>query len=168
MRGQTAPTRSPLSRPARSIAHALPFQIRFPRSGLYISVIPPLALGVGVGVLAAIMGVGGAFILAPAMIYLLRMPTSVVVGTVQFQVLVVAATVTVLQALITQKVDILLALLLMTGGVIGAQFGARFGARLPAEQLRAVLAVIVLITGMKLLWDLAAPPEELYVIGGAL
>jgi uncharacterized membrane protein YfcA len=167
IRGRKAHAQSPLNRPARTIAHRLPFQLRFPRSGLFISVIPPLALGIGVGVLAAIMGIGGAFILAPAMIYLLRMPTNVVVGTTQFQVLVTAATVTVLQALITQKVDILLAALLMAGGVIGAQFGARFGARLPAEQLRAVLAVIVLATGLKLLWDLAAPPDEFYVIGGA-
>jgi uncharacterized membrane protein YfcA len=168
IRGRTAPMRSPLTRASRSIAHRLPFQMRFPRSGLYISVIPPLVLGVGVGVLAAIMGVGGAFILAPAMIYLLRMPTNVVIGTVQFQVLVTAAVVTILQATITQKVDILLAALLIVGGVVGAQFGARFGARLPAEQLRAVLAVIVLITGMKLLWDLVAPPDELYVITGVL
>jgi uncharacterized membrane protein YfcA len=167
IRGRTSTMSSRLSRSARTIAHWLPFQLRFPRSGLYISVIPPLALGVGVGVLAAIMGIGGAFILAPAMIYLLRMPTAVVVGTTQFQVLVTAATVTVLQASITQKVDILLAVILIAGGVVGAQFGARFGARLPAEQLRAALAVIVLVTGLKLLWDLAAPPDELYVIGSA-
>jgi uncharacterized membrane protein YfcA len=116
-------------------------------------------------VLAAIMGVGGAFILAPAMIYLLRMPTNVVVGTSQFQVLVVAAVTTVLQATITQKVDVLLSLLLVLGGVIGAQYGARLGARMPAEQLRFWLAIIVLLAGLKLLWDLVSPPSEFYVIG---
>ncbi|MGE0830509.1 MAG: sulfite exporter TauE/SafE family protein [Hyphomonadaceae bacterium] len=164
IRTRTGTAASPFSRPARTIAHRLPFQIRFPRSGLYISVIPPLALGFGVGVLAAIMGIGGAFILAPAMIYLLRMPTNVVIGTSQFQVLVVAAVVTLLQASITQKVDILLAILLITGGVVGAQFGARMGSRMPAEQLRAALAILVLAAGLKLLWDLVTPPAELYVL----
>jgi uncharacterized membrane protein YfcA len=165
IRSRTSAATSPFARPVRTLAHKLPFQIRFPRSGLYISVIPPLVLGASVGVLAAIMGVGGAFILAPAMIYLLRMPTNVVVGTSQFQVLVVAAVTTVLQATITQKVDVLLSLLLVLGGVIGAQYGARLGARMPAEQLRFWLAIIVLLAGLKLLWDLVSPPSEFYVIG---
>ncbi|MGE0045410.1 MAG: sulfite exporter TauE/SafE family protein [Hyphomonadaceae bacterium] len=167
IRTRTSTISTPFARPARTIAHRLPFQLRFPRSGLYISVIPPLVLGFGVGVLAAIMGVGGAFVLAPAMIYLLRMPTNVVVGTSQFQVLIVAAVVTILQATMTQQVDVLLAAFLIVGGVIGAQFGARLGARLPAEQLRAVLAVLVLIAGLKLLWDLVTPPSELFVLGVA-
>lgn len=150
---------------SNTFAQKLPFLMRFPRSGLYISVLPPLALGFGVGVLAAIMGIGGAFILAPAMIYLLRMPTNVVIGTAQFQVLIVAAVVTLLQATVTQKVDVLLAVLMITGGVVGAQFGARFGARLPAEQLRAALALVVLGAGLKILFDLVRPPAELFVLG---
>ncbi len=164
IRGKGAHTPSLFNRPARTISHKLPFLMRFPDSGLYISVLPPLALGAGVGVLAAIMGIGGAFILAPAMIYLLRMPTNVVIGTSQFQVLVISGLVTVLQATITQTVDIALALLLIAGGVVGAQFGARLGARLPAEQLRAVLALIILAAGLKLMWDLVTFPDELYVL----
>jgi uncharacterized membrane protein YfcA len=165
IRARVSSVSSPFARPARTIAHKLPFQIRFPRSGLYISVIPPLVLGAGVGVLSAIMGVGGAFVLAPAMIYLLRMPTNVVIGTSQVQVLVVAAVTTVLQATITQKVDITLSLLLIVGGVIGAQYGARLGARLPAEQLRFWLAFVVLGACAKLLFDLSTRPHELYVLG---
>ncbi|MBI1185727.1 MAG: TSUP family transporter [Alphaproteobacteria bacterium] len=164
MRAAGKPIARPAPRPSYTAFNKLPFLMRFPRSGLYISVLPPLALGFGVGVLAAIMGVGGAFILAPAMIYLLRMPTNVVIGTSLLQVLIVAAVVTLLQATITQKVDMLLAAILIVGGVIGAQLGARLGARLPGEQLRAALAIVVFGAAAKLLWDLLTPPAYLYVL----
>ncbi len=167
LRGRrTAQGRSALSHGVRTIAHILPLRMRFPRSGLYISIIPPLALGFGVGALAAIMGVGGGFVLVPAMIYLLRMPTNVVIGTSLFQVLIVATLVTVLQASVTQTVDILLAALMMTGGVIGAQMGARLGARLRAEQLRAALGALLLLSSIKFLLDLVLTPDELFTLGG--
>jgi uncharacterized membrane protein YfcA len=130
MRGRKGGGVSILRRPARTIAHTLPFRLAFPRSGLYISVIPPLVLGFLIGALAGIMGIGGGFILIPAMIYLLRMPTNVVVGTSLFQVLIISALVVMLQSAATQNVDLVLAALLMLGGVIGAQIGARVGAGL--------------------------------------
>lgn len=166
MRGRTAKGVSVLRRPARTIAHTLPFRIRFPRSGLYISIIPPLALGFGVGALAAIMGVGGGFALIPAMIYLLRMPTNVVVGTSLFQVLIVASLIVVLQSAATQTVDLVLAGLLMAGGVIGAQLGARLGAGLKGEHIRALLGAILVAASLKFLGDIVIPPDELYVLGG--
>jgi uncharacterized membrane protein YfcA len=168
MRGRTHRGVSILRRPARTIAHRLPFRIAFPRSGLYISVIPPLALGYGVGALAAVMGIGGGFILIPAMIYLLRMPTNVVVGTSLFQVLIVTSLVVILQSAATQTVDLVLAALLMLGGVVGAQLGARMGARLKGEQIRALLGFLLVLASLKFLWDLIVPPEELYVLGGGL
>lgn len=142
----------------------LPLRIRFRQSNLYISVIPPLIIGFFVGIMAAIMGVGGGFIMVPAMIYILRMPTNVVIGTSLFQIIFVTASVTVLHAMENQTVDILLATLLMVGGVIGAQFGAVVGQRLRSEQLRALLALIVLGVGLKLLFDLLRQPDELYSI----
>lgn len=155
-----------LSRPTRvrNLIHTLPFRMRFQRSGLYISVIPPLVIGAAVGVLAAIMGIGGGFILAPAMIYLLRAPTRVVIGTGLLQILIVTALVTVLQATQTKTVDLVLAALLILGGVVGAQFGARVGAGLRAEHLRAVLGLVVLATGLKLLTDLVFTPTELFTL----
>ncbi len=149
----------------RGFAHRLPLRMRFPQSGLYISAIPPLGIGVVTGVLAAIMGVGGGFIAVPAMIYLLRMPTNVVVGTSLFSIIIIAALVTVLQSAQTQTVDLVLAALLIVGGVVGAQLGARVGARLKAEELRVILSVVVLGTALRLLWDLIATPAELYVLG---
>ncbi len=156
---------SPVAQGARMIAHVLPLRLRFPRSGLYISILPPLALGFGVGALAAVMGVGGGFILVPAMIYLLRMPTNVVIGTSLFQVLIVSTLVVILQSSVTQTVDIVLSALLMLGGVIGAQLGARVGARLRAEQLRAALGAILVATSLKFLWDLVVRPAELFTLG---
>ena len=144
--------------------HGLPFKMRFHKSKLYISVLPPLAVGFTVGVLAAIMGVGGGFIMIPAMIYLLGMPTSVVIGTSLFQIIFVTANVTFLHSVTNQTVDIVLALLLVTGAVIGAQFGARAGVRLRGEQLRALLAVIVLAVCGKLLFDLVVEPADLFSI----
>ncbi len=168
IRGRSTRGVSILRRPARTVAHTLPFRIAFPRSGLYISVIPPLALGFAIGTLAAIMGIGGGFILIPAMIYLLRMPTNVVVGTSLFQVLIVSSLVVVLQSAATRTVDLVLAALLMLGGVIGAQFGARIGAGLKNEQIRGLLGILLILASLKFLWDLVIPPVEPYVLGGGL
>ena len=141
--------------------HGLPLKMRFRRSKLYISAILPLALGAFVGILAAIMGVGGGFIMVPAMIYLLGMPTSVVVGTSLFQIIFVTANVTLLQSIQTQTVDFLLAGLLLFGAVIGAQFGSRAGALLRGEQLRGLLALMVLTVCIKIGYDLVVRPEDL-------
>ena len=141
--------------------HGLPLKMRFRRSKLYISAILPLALGAFVGILAAIMGVGGGFIMVPAMIYLLGMPTSVVVGTSLFQIIFVTANVTLLQSIQTQTVDFLLAGLLLFGAVIGAQFGSRAGALLRGEQLRGLLALLVLAVCIKIGYDLVGRPEDL-------
>ena len=144
--------------------HGLPLKMRFRRSKLYISALMPLAIGFLVGILAALMGVGGGFIMVPAMIYLLGMPTSVVVGTSLFQIIFVTANVTFLQAVNTQTVDVVLALLLLVGAVIGAQFGSMFSTRLKGEQLRGLLALMVLGVCAKLGVDLVATPEDLYSI----
>jgi uncharacterized protein len=138
--------------------HGLPFKMRFHKSRLYVSALLPLFVGVLVGVLAAIMGVGGGFIMVPAMIYLIGMPTSVVAGTSLFQILFVVANVTFLQAWQNQTVDILLALLLLVGSVLGVQVGIRLGAKLPSEQFRVLLAILVLLTCGKLAFDLVATP----------
>ncbi|WP_421785636.1 sulfite exporter TauE/SafE family protein [Hyphobacterium sp.] len=148
----------------RRLIDRLPFKTRFPASGLYLSVIPPIVIGFFVGTLAAIMGVGGGFIMVPAMIYILRMPTSVVVGTSLFQILFVTALTTFLQATQNQTVDLVLALLLIVGGVIGAQLGARAGRRVKAEELRIALALMVLAVCAKLGWDLVATPSDLFAI----
>jgi uncharacterized membrane protein YfcA len=144
--------------------HGLPLKMRFRVSGLYISVIPPLIVGVAVGVLAAIMGVGGGFIMVPAMIYLLGMPTKVVVGTSLFQIIFVTAFTTMLHATTNYTVDIVLAVLLLLGGVIGAQIGTRIGVKMKAEQLRILLALMVLIVCGKLALELLLEPAELYSI----
>ena len=141
--------------------HGLPFKMRFRRSKLYISAILPLSIGAFVGVLAAIMGVGGGFIMVPAMIYLLGMPTSVVVGTSLFQIIFVTANVTLLQSIQTQTVDFILAGLLLFGAVIGAQFGSRAGALLRGEQLRGLLALLVLAVCAKIGYDLVVRPDDL-------
>lgn len=145
----------------------LPLKTRFAASGLYISVIPPIAIGLLVGTLAAVMGVGGGFIMVPAMIYLLRMPTNVVVGTSLFQILFVTALTTFLQAKDNQTVDIVLALSLIVGGVIGAQIGVQAGRRVKAEALRAALAAMVLAVCAKLGWDLVAVPLDLYSVNAS-
>jgi uncharacterized membrane protein YfcA len=142
--------------------HKLPLKIKFRASGLYISVIPPMLVGIVVGVLAAIMGVGGGFIMVPAMIYLLGMPTKVVIGTSLFQILFVSAFTTMMHAITNQSVDVMLALLLIVGGVIGAQIGSRLGARLKAEQLRILLALLVILVAGKLGLDLLLRPSELF------
>ena len=145
--------------------HGLPLKMRFRKSKLYISALLPLAVGFLVGILSAIMGVGGGFILVPAMIYLLGMPTAVVIGTSLFQIVFVTANVTFLQAVQNQTVDALLALILLTGAVVGAQFGSRLTGKIPGEQLRALLAVVVLAVGIKLVFDLVTPPDDLYSLG---
>jgi uncharacterized membrane protein YfcA len=155
--------------PRRSGQHnwwdGLPLKLRFHRSKLYISAVPPFLLGVFVGLLAAIMGVGGGFILVPAMIYLLRVPTSVVVGTSLFQITFLTAATTVLHASRNQTVDVVLAILLMIGGVIGAQLGAAAGVKLKAEHLRFLLAALVLLVGVRFAWQLVVQPADLYSVG---
>ena len=142
--------------------HGLPFKMRFKVSHLYTSIIPPILIGFFVGILAAIIGVGGGFIMGPAMIYLLRMPTNVVIGTSLFQIIFVSAAVTIMHAVKNQTVDVVLATILIIGGVVGAQIGARLGQKLRGEQLRALLALIVLGVGLKMLSDLLFMPAEIY------
>ncbi|MBK5912445.1 permease [Rhodothalassium salexigens] len=155
----------PRRRAHRGIAHRLPLRMRFHKSKLYVSVLAPLAIGMLVGVLAAIMGVGGGFIMVPAMIYILGMPTNVVIGTSLFQIIFVTALTTVLHSVSTQTVDILLAMLLLVGAVVGAQVGARVGMKLKAEQLRALLALMVLAVGARMAYGLLVPPADLYSLG---
>ncbi|MEL6126331.1 MAG: sulfite exporter TauE/SafE family protein [Pseudomonadota bacterium] len=147
--------------------HGLPLRMRFRASNLYISAIPPCVVGLAVGVLAAIMGVGGGFIMVPAMIYLLGMPTNVVVGTSLFQIMFVTGFTTLMHATQNYTVDAALALLLLLGGVVGAQIGAQLGVRLRGEQLRILLAIMVLAVCAKLLFDLVATPSELFSLGVA-
>src|SRR5580704_17618377 len=144
--------------------HGLPLKTRFRKSQLYISALVPIGLGFAVGILSAVMGIGGGFLMIPAMIYMLGMPTTMVPGTSLLQIIFVAANVTILQAYTNRTVDAVLALLLLVGGVIGAQFGTRFGTRLRGEQLRFLLALIVLAVAAKLALDLTARPDDLYAI----
>ena len=155
----------PPKRRKHTWVHALPFKMKFRVSGLYISVIPPVMVGILVGILAAIMGVGGGFIMVPAMIYLLGMPTKVVVGTSLFQIIFVTAFTTLLHATTNFTVDMVLAVLLLVGGVIGAQIGTQIGTKLKAEQLRILLAIMVLAVCGKLAFDLLVEPAELYSLG---
>jgi hypothetical protein len=140
--------------------HGWPLKMRFHRSKLYISAIPPVLLGLLIGLLSVVMGVGGGFILIPAMIYLLRVPTSIVIGTSLFQIIFVAAFATLLHAITNQSVDAILALLLIAGGVIGAQFGVRYGERLRSDWLRLCLAALVLMICLRLGLDLLIPPSD--------
>jgi uncharacterized membrane protein YfcA len=144
--------------------HGLPLKTRFRRSKLYISALLPTGLGFVVGVLSAILGIGGGFLLVPAMIYMLGMPTAMVPGTSLLQIIFVAANVTFLQAYTNRTVDAVLALLLLVGGVFGAQIGTRFGTRLRGEQLRFLLALLVLAVAAKLAFDLTVRPADLYSI----
>ena len=148
--------------------HGLPLKLRFRRSKLYISAIAPFVLGALAGLLAAIMGIGGGFILVPAMIYLLGMSTSLAIGTSLFQIMFVTAIVTVMHAATNRTVDLVLAMLLLAGAVIGAQFGSRAGARLRGEQLRGLLALMVLGVSVKLAVDLTVEPDELYSVAPLL
>jgi uncharacterized membrane protein YfcA len=145
--------------------HGLPFKMRFRRSKLYISALLPLTIGVFVGILSAIMGVGGGFIMVPAMIYLLGMPTSVVVGTSLFQIIFVTANVTFLQSVNNQTVDVLLALTLIASSVVGAQFGTMIGVKMRSEHLRGLLGLVVLAVGLRVAWGLVALPDSLFSLG---
>lgn len=146
------------------IVAALPFRWRFYRSGLYISPMAPAILGFITGILTLLLGVGGGFVMVPAMIYLLGMPARVVVGTSLFQILFVTAATTLVHAMTTKSVDIVLASLLLVGGAIGAQIGARLAVRLPAEWLRFVLALIVLGVAARLAVSLGWRPSEIYTL----
>ena len=142
--------------------HGLPFKLRFHRSKLYISAIPPILIGFFVGVLSAMMGVGGGFIMIPAMVYILGMSTNVVVGTSLFQIIFVTANSTFFQSYLNQTVDIVLSALMILGGVIGAQIGVRLGSQLKAEYLRGILAILVLLVCAKILTDLILTPADLF------
>ena len=142
--------------------HGLPLKMRFHRSKLYISTIPPIIIGFIVGVLSAMMGVGGGFIMIPAMVYILGMSTNVVVGTSLFQIIFVTANSTFFQSYLNQTVDIVLASLMILGGVVGAQVGARLGSTFKAEYLRGVLAILVLAVCIKIFLDLTLTPNNLF------
>lgn len=153
-----------LKRKHHNWVHGLPFKMKFRTSGLYISVIPPLGVGMLVGVMAAIMGVGGGFVMVPAMIYLLNMPTKTVIGTSLFQIGILAGFTTLMQATTNQTVDFVLGFYLLIGGVLGAQIGTRLGARLDAETLRVLLAALVLAVSLKIGAELVLTPSEAYSI----
>jgi len=146
--------------------HRLPLKMRFRASKLFVSVIPVLGLGAGIGFLSSIMGVGGGFIMVPALIYLLKVPTNIVVGTSLFQIIFVAAFTTIVQATANHSVDIVLAIALMIGGVAGAQYGAKAGQKLRGEQLRALLALLVLAVALRLGFDLFSTPVSRYSLTG--
>jgi hypothetical protein len=161
IRGETPP-RKDRRRPMW--LYGLPLRMKFPRSGLYISAIPPFGLGVFAGILSAIMGVGGGFILVPAMLYVLRMKASVVVGTSLFQIIITTAITTILQAGRNQTVDIVLSTILLLGGVVGAQLGAKYSGRFRAEELRAVLGLIVLLVGIQMGLELFVRPSDIFLL----
>jgi uncharacterized membrane protein YfcA len=150
---------------ARTI-NSLPFKTEFTRSKIFLSALVPLFLGSLVGILAAIMGVGGGFIMVPVMVYLLRMPMHVVVGTSLFQILFTCLNVTVMQSWMNHTVDFMLALMLLIGSVLGAQIGARVSSRLKADQLKILMAIIVLLVMIKMLVGLLTRPEILLTYGG--
>ncbi|MCQ2005431.1 sulfite exporter TauE/SafE family protein [Rhizobium sp. NRK18] len=155
---------APLRRPGHhNWIHGLPLKMRFKKSKIYLSVIPVITLGFMIGILTP-MGIGGGFILVPAMIYLLRIPTNVVVGTSLFQIIFVSAYTTFIQAATNYSVDIVLAAILMVASVIGAQYGVRVGQKLRGEQLRALLALLVLAVGMRLAISLVVKPEDLFSV----
>jgi uncharacterized protein len=149
-------------RQPNDLAHRLPWKVKFPRSRLYISIIPPLMIGVGVGILSAIMGVGGGFILIPALVYLIHMPPTLVVGTSTLQVLVTSCTTTFFQSVANGGLDLVLSGLLILGGVFGAQIGVILGRKLKGEQLRALLGALVLLVALRLAGDLAFVPTNLF------
>ncbi|WP_026318872.1 sulfite exporter TauE/SafE family protein [Amorphus coralli] len=144
--------------------HKLPLKVRFRQSRLYISVIPVIVIGGTIGFMGTLLGIGGGFIMVPALIYLLRVPTNIVIGTSLLQILGTMAVATVLHATNTKTVDIVLALILMVGGVIGAQFGASFGLKLRGEHLRALLGLLVLAVGIRFLVNLTLTPDHLYTM----
>lgn len=158
-RGRPAPLRRPGQ---HTWIHGLPFKMRFKRSKLYVSAIPVVVLGAGIGFLGTLLGIGGGFILVPALIYLLRVPTNLVIGTSLVQIVGTMSVATILHAMTNQAVDFVLALILMVGGVVGAQFGARIGQNLRGDHLRALLALLVLAVGVRFLAGLVTEPDERY------
>ena len=144
--------------------HGLPLKIRFKESRIYISAIPVVAIGLTMGFVGAIMGIGGGFLLVPMLIYLLRVPTNVVIGTSMVLTLITMASATILHAATNHLVDAVLALILMVGGVIGAQFGARAGQKMRSERLRLLLGILVLAVGLRFAFDLIVAPDNLYTI----
>jgi len=169
LRALRATTAERLGAPAQHGGHhtrlqRLPIKMRFPTSKIYASAIPPLAIGLLVGWLTAIMGIGGGFLLVPALIYVLRIPTRIAIGTSIFQIIFVTAITTALQSVQNQNVDLMLGLPLMIGGVVGAQQGLRFAQRIKAEQLRILLAVLVLAVAVKMAFGLVLTPSDLFTI----
>lgn len=167
-RAVRAPLRTTRRRSHHTWAQGLPLRMRFARSKLYMSVIPVAVIGAFVGALTAVMGVGGGFILVPALIYLLDVPTRLAIGTALFAVVFVTAAATILQAAQNQTVDLLLALPLMVSGVLGAQYGVIVGDRVPAESLRALLGLLVVGVALRMAALLIGRPEELFSLGSAL
>ncbi len=161
-----ASRRNEVPKPAKQrqhgLLHTLPFKVRFPRSRLVLSAIPVLALGLGIGFLGTLLGIGGGFLIVPAMIYLLKVPSNLVVGTSLVQMVVTMSFTTFLQAANNHTVDIVLAFILMIGGVIGAQFGAQIGQRLKGEQLRALLGLLILAVGIRFAVELVVTPLDRY------
>lgn len=145
--------------------HHLPLKVTFHKSKLHISLLLPFAVGLFIGVLASIMGVGGGFIAIPAMVYLLRMPMQVVIGTSLFQIIFISVNATILQAWLNQTVDIMLTLILLLGAVVGAQFGAKMGGKIKAEQTRLLLSLIVLAVCGQLAFNLMTTPEDVFSLG---
>ena len=162
---QTVGVPSPRKSGQHNWVDRLPFKVRFQRSKLYISVVPPMVIGMFIGFMSAIMGIGGGFIYIPAMIYILRMPTSVVVGTSLFQIVFVAAFAAILHASQNHTVDIVLAAILLVGGVVGAQFGTVAGEKLRSDQMRILLGVLVLIVAARMGYDLVVTPNDLFSLG---
>jgi len=144
--------------------HGLPLKVRFKQSKIYVSAIPVLAIGFIMGFIGAIMGIGGGFLLVPMLIYFLRVPTNVVIGTSMVLTLITMASATILHALTNHLVDAVLALVLMVGGVTGAQFGARAGQKMRSERLRLLLGILVLGVGLRFAFDLIVAPNDLYTI----
>ncbi|MCB1507133.1 MAG: sulfite exporter TauE/SafE family protein [Hyphomicrobiaceae bacterium] len=151
-----------IERRHHTFLHRLPFKMRFPRSKLYISVIPVLGIGAMIGVLTALMGVGGGFVLVPAMVYVLKMRTNIAVGTSLYQIMFVGAFTTMSQAYFLHSVDVVLGILLIAAGVIGTQFGAKAGANLKGEQLRFMLALLVLAVCLRVAYGLVVTPDDLF------
>jgi uncharacterized membrane protein YfcA len=160
-RGNVTATRRPGS---HAWFHGLPLKIRFKQSRIYVSAIPVWTIGFVIGFLGAVMGIGGGFLLVPALIYLLRVPTSVVIGTSMVVTLATMAAATVMHAAINHSVDVVLAFILMVGGVIGAQFGAQAGQRFRGEQLRLLLGMLILLVGFRFAFGLILQPEDLFSI----
>ncbi|MGA2125220.1 MAG: sulfite exporter TauE/SafE family protein [Xanthobacteraceae bacterium] len=158
-RGKPAEIRRPGS---HMWIHGLPIKLRFKQSKIYVSVIPLWVIGFVIGFIGAIMGIGGGFLLVPALIYIMRVPTSVVIGTSMILTLVTMASATLMHAATNHLVDAVLALILMVGGVIGAQFGARAGQKIRGEQLRLLLGILVLLVGLRFAIDLVLKPDELF------